>query len=83
LIIDENDSFKLCRLLVPSDIYYAQCKRDYCSAVRDDKDVDKALCSAFTAVGAQCASEHFLNIEWRRENRCRKFNKINKFQFFC
>lgn len=53
------------------------CKIDYCSAYGNNnasltKNREVSICNAFAAMAAEC-SEHFINVEWRRPDRCRKF----------
>jgi hypothetical protein len=50
---------------------------DYCAASKTaDKEIREtnkrvALCHIFSAMAFEC-TENFLNIEWRRADRCRK-----------
>jgi hypothetical protein len=75
LIDDQDDSFKVCRRVVNASHFLAECKRDYCTAIRKQKNVEQILCNAFAAMAAQC-SEHFVTAEWRKHNRCRKLHQF-------
>lgn len=74
LIKDPNDSFKQCSRIVNSTKFFEICKRDYCSAAKSlinpDEAKLKSLCRSFEIMAYQC-SENFLNVEWRRADRCR------------
>jgi hypothetical protein len=82
---DPEDSFKYCRKVVDVKKLQEICIKDYCAAARSRKNPDEAklhaMCHAFSTLAYQC-SENFLNVEWRRADRCRKFYhfKISKFK---
>lgn len=79
LIENPSDAFGLCSRVVNSTRYFEECKRDYCAAsksLNQENNKREALCNSFAAMGAQC-SDHFLNVEWRTSNRCRKLKCAN------
>jgi hypothetical protein len=57
--------------------YMEMCMNDYCAASKTvDPEIQArnkrlALCHIFSAMASEC-TENFLNIEWRRADRCRK-----------
>ena len=84
VITDPEDSFKQCIKAVNATKFFDICKKDFCAAaksrVNPDESKLKSLCRSFETMAYQC-SEHFMNIEWRRIDRCRK--KKNQYFFFC
>ena len=54
------------------------CELDYCASIKNEKYIRKtktvelSLCNSFAAAAAECLA-HSINIEWRKNNRCRIF----------
>lgn len=76
LIKDPKDSFRQCGKIINSTKFFDICKRDYCAAANSKTNPEKAkadsLCRSFEMMAYQC-SENFMNLEWRRADRCRKY----------
>ncbi len=56
--------------------FQENCELDYCASIKNEKymrktkTVELSLCDSFAAAAAECLA-HSINIEWRKNNRCR------------
>ena len=71
---DPTDAFGTCRKVISSKVYLENCKRDYCNAQTAEQKKE-AICHSFSAMAAECA-DHYLVVEWRRADRCRKLKLL-------
>lgn len=78
VIIDPQDSFKLCHAHMNVQAYYDNCVLDYSAEkFSNGTQLEQTLCSALEIVATVCAECYIDYVEWRKENRCPKICPAN------